>query len=209
MSSGNAFRNQQFNPYSTVSLALQVPVFNGLGRLNAVKQAEIQYKELQLNRENVESSLRMQVRLALDNIDKEVRQIASSEEGVRQAAKANEIMQKKLRDRERPHISTSADAELANTSAQLAYLQAIYNYLVSTKRTRHAPPDARTLSESPATIPQNKTHSIKSTHEKQCIFPLLAILVLAGCNGDKKKAEATAQSETVPTVRLGPSTVKP
>ncbi len=94
MSSGNAFRNQQFNPYSTVSLALQVPVFNGLGRLNAVKQAEIQYKELQLNRENVESSLRMQVRLALDNIDKEVRQIASSEEGVRQAAKANEIMQK-------------------------------------------------------------------------------------------------------------------
>ena len=50
MSSGNAFRNQQFNPYSTVSLALQVPVFNGLGRLNAVKQAEIQYKELQLNR---------------------------------------------------------------------------------------------------------------------------------------------------------------
>ena len=38
--------------------------------------------------------------------------------------------------------------------------------------------------------------------KKQCIFPLLAILVLAGCNGDKKKAEATAQSETVPTVRL-------
>ena len=64
MSSGNAFRNQQFNPYSTVSLALQVPVFNGLGRLNAVKQAEIQYKELQLNRENVESSLRMQVNIA-------------------------------------------------------------------------------------------------------------------------------------------------
>lgn len=131
MSSGNAFRNQQFNPYSTVSLALQVPVFNGLGRLNAVKQAEIQYKELQLNRENVESSLRMQVRLALDNIDKEVRQIASSEEGVRQAAKANEIMQKSFEIGAASYLNLR-DAELANTSAQLAYLQAIYNYLVST-----------------------------------------------------------------------------
>ena len=131
MSSGNAFRNQQFNPYSTVSLALQVPVFNGLGRLNAVKQAEIQYKELQLNRENVESSLRMQVRLALDNIDKEVRQIASSEEGVRQAAKANEIMQKSFEIGAASYLNLR-DAELANTSAQLAYLQAIYNYLLST-----------------------------------------------------------------------------
>ncbi len=131
MSSGNAFRNQQFNPYSTVSLALQVPVFNGLGRLNAVKQAEIQYKELQLNRENVESSLRMQVRLALDNIDKEVRQIASSEEGVRQAAKANEIIQKSFEIGAASYLNLR-DAELANTSAQLAYLQAIYNYLVST-----------------------------------------------------------------------------
>lgn len=131
MSSGNAFRNQQFNPYSTVSLALQVPVFNGFGRLNAVKQAKIQYKELQLNRENVESSLRMQVRLALDNIDKEVRQIASSEEGVRQAAKANEIMQKSFEIGAASYLNLR-DAELANTSAQLAYLQAIYNYLVST-----------------------------------------------------------------------------
>ncbi len=131
MSSGNAFCNQQFNPYSTVSLALQVPFFNGLGRLNAVKQAEIQYKELQLNRENVESSLRMQVRLALDNIDKEVRQIASSEEGVRQAAKANEIMQKSFEIGAASYLNLR-DAELANTSAQLAYLQAIYNYLVST-----------------------------------------------------------------------------
>ena len=131
MSSGNAFRDQRFNPYSTVSLALSVPIFNGLGRLNAVKQAEIQYKELQLNRENAESALRMQVRLALDNIDKEVRQISSSEEGVRQAAKANEIMQKSFEIGAASYLDLR-DAELANTSAQLAYLQAIYNYLVST-----------------------------------------------------------------------------
>ena len=131
MSSGNAFRDQRFNPYSTVSLALSVPIFNGLGRLNAVKQAEIQYKELQLNRENAESALRMQVRLALDNIDEEVRQISSSEEGVRQAAKANEIMQKSFEIGAASYLDLR-DAELANTSAQLAYLQAIYNYLVST-----------------------------------------------------------------------------
>lgn len=131
MSSGNPFNNQRFNPYSTVALAVSVPIFNGTGRLHAVKQAEIQRKELTLNKENVESSLNMQVRLALDNIDKEVRQIASSEEGVRQAAKANEIMQKSFEIGAASYLDLR-DAELANTSARLAYLQAIYNYLVST-----------------------------------------------------------------------------
>ena len=60
-----------------------------------------------------------------------VRQIASSEEGVRQAAKANEIMQKSFEIGAASYLNLR-DAELANTSAQLAYLQAIYNYLVST-----------------------------------------------------------------------------
>ena len=32
MSSGNALKNQIFNPYSNVALVLQVPIFNGLGR---------------------------------------------------------------------------------------------------------------------------------------------------------------------------------
>ena len=131
MSSGNAVRNQQFNPYSTVGLAIQVPIFNGLGRLNAVKQAKIQYNEMAYQRENLVNNLNMQVDLAMDNINKQVRQIKSSEDGVKQAAKAYEIMQKSFEIGAASYLNLR-DAEVANTSAQLAYLQAIYNYLVST-----------------------------------------------------------------------------
>lgn len=131
MSNGNPFRNQMFNPYSNVALALSVPIFNGTGRYQAVKQAEVQLKEMTFQRENLVNNLNMQVELALDNINKEVRQIASSEEGMKSAAKAYQIMQKSFEIGAASYLDLR-DAELANTSAQLAYLQSIYNYLVST-----------------------------------------------------------------------------
>lgn len=131
MSSGNALKNQIFNPYSNVALVLQVPIFNGLGRRSAVKQAKLQVQEMEFQRENLVNNLNMQVDLALDNINKQVRQIESSEQGVRQAAKAYEIMQKSFEIGAATYLNLR-DSELANTQAQLAYLQAIYNYLVST-----------------------------------------------------------------------------
>lgn len=131
LSNGNALRNQDFNPYSNVALALNVPIFSGGSRYYGVKGARLQVNELTLQREYLESSLKMQVDLALDNINREARQIASSEESVRQAAKALEIMQKSFEIGAASYLSLR-DAELADTSAKLAYYQAIYNYLVST-----------------------------------------------------------------------------
>ena len=131
MSSGNALKNQTFNPYSTVGLSLSVPIFSGGSKYSAVKQAQVQVRQLELQRENLVNSLNMQVDLALDNINKEIRQISSSEEGMRQAAKALEIMQRSFEIGAGSYLQLR-DSELANTSAQLTYLQAIYNYLVST-----------------------------------------------------------------------------
>ena len=131
MSSGNALKSQTFNPYSTVGLSLSVPIFSGGSKYSAVKQAQVQVRQLELQRENLVNSLNMQVDLALDNINKEIRQISSSEEGMRQAAKALEIMQRSFEIGAGSYLQLR-DSELANTSAQLTYLQAIYNYLVST-----------------------------------------------------------------------------
>lgn len=131
LSNGSPFKNQEFNPYSTVGLALNVPIFSGGARLNGVKQAQVQLKEMEFQREYLVNSLNMQVELALDNINREAEQIASSEESMKQAAKAHEIVQKSFEIGAASYLDLR-DSELANTTAQLAYFQSIYNFLVST-----------------------------------------------------------------------------
>lgn len=131
MSNGNALKNQTFNPYSNVALALNLPIFSGGRKLYALRQAQVQMTELDFQKENLTETLNMQVELAVDNINRQVRQIAASEEGMKQAAKAYQIMQKSFEIGAATYLNLR-DSELANTSARLAYLQSIYNYLVST-----------------------------------------------------------------------------
>lgn len=149
LSNGNAVKNQHFHPYSNVGLALSVPIFSGGSKYYGLKQARIAYKELELQRDNLVNSLRMQVELAIDNINKEIDQIATSEEGMRQAAKAYDIMQKSFEVGAATYLDLR-DSELANTTAQLAYFQSVYNYLASTSeldlllgRDEAIPADAR------------------------------------------------------------------
>lgn len=131
LSNGPMFRDVDFSPYSSLGVSLSIPVFSGGTKWYAMKQAQVQEKELELQRENLINSLNMQVDLALDNINKQAKQIDSSKEGVRQAKKAHDIMQKSFQIGAASYLELR-DSELADTSAQLAYLQSIYNYLVST-----------------------------------------------------------------------------
>ncbi len=131
LSNGSPFKNQSFNPYSNVSLAVNIPIFSGGSKYYALKQAQAQRLELDLQRENLINGLQMQVDLALDNINREVMQISSSEENVQQAEKAYTIMQKSFEIGAATYLNLR-DSELAKTSAQLAYYQSIYNYLCST-----------------------------------------------------------------------------
>lgn len=131
LSNGNMFKNIDLQPYSNVGIAVSVPIFSGGSRYYGLKGAKVQLAEMQLERENLERNLRMQVDLAIDNIDMEVKQIATSAEGVNQAVKAHQIMQKSFEIGAATYLDLR-DSELAETSAKLVYLQAIYNYLVST-----------------------------------------------------------------------------
>lgn len=130
ISNGSPFRNQEFNPYCNVGVALSIPIFSGLGRYNAVRQAQATRTELQFQRENLENTLNMQAQLAIETINLNAKQIDSSKEGMVQARKANQIMQKSFEIGAASYLELR-DSELANTSANLMYLQAIHNYLVS------------------------------------------------------------------------------
>lgn len=131
LSNGPMFKDVEFSPYSSVGISLSVPIFSGGTKWYQMKQAQVQEKELAFQKENLLNSLKMQVDLALDNINRQAKQIDSSKEGVHQAKKAHEIMQKSFQIGAASYLQLR-DSELADTSAQLAYLQAIYNYLVST-----------------------------------------------------------------------------
>ncbi|MCH5232357.1 MAG: TolC family protein [Muribaculaceae bacterium] len=130
LSNGSPIKNQQFNPYSYVGVSLSVPIFSGGSKLYGLKQAQVQLKELEIQKEYLINSLDMQVSLAIDNINREAAQIESSREGMEEAQKAYSIMQKSFEIGAASYLDLR-DAELANTSAQLAYFQAIYNYLIS------------------------------------------------------------------------------
>ena len=130
ITNGPIFRDIQWNPYSTVGLSLSLPIFQGGRRYYKQKQAEIAYREMSWQRDNLENSLKLQVQAQFDNMQKSVSQIETNKAGVEQAIKANEIMEKSFRIGAASFLNLR-DSETALMSAKLAYSQSIYNYLVA------------------------------------------------------------------------------
>lgn len=130
MSNGSPFKNFRWNPYSTVALSLSIPLFQGGQRVNRVKQAQVQVDQMRMQREDLERSVAMQVDVARDNIQLNVKQIASSSESVGQAERAHDIMQKSFEIGAASYLDLR-DSELALTQSRLAYYQTVYNYLVA------------------------------------------------------------------------------
>jgi len=130
MNNGSPFKDVRWTPYSTIGISLSVPIFSGGQRWNKVKAAKVQVDEMRFQRENLERTVAMQVQLAMDNIKKNVQQIASSSESVKQADRAHSIMEKSFDIGAASYLDLR-DSELALTQARLAYYQSIYNYLVA------------------------------------------------------------------------------
>lgn len=130
MSNGNPFANFQWNKSSSVGLSVAWPIFTGFQRKYKIKQAEIQAREMKWQRENLVRALHLQVEGEMDNINKSVKQIESSEGTVRQAQKASDIMQQSFKIGAASFIQL-LDTDDALMSARLGYYQAIYNYLIA------------------------------------------------------------------------------
>ena len=131
MNNGSLFATgKRWSPYSSVGLALSIPIFDGGGRWNTVKQNTIAARQLDWQRQNLERSVKMQADVAMDNIQLNVKQIASSALSVKQAQDAYRIICESF------DIGTASyldrrDSELSLTQSRLAYLQSIYNFLTA------------------------------------------------------------------------------
>lgn len=131
MANGALFATgNRWSPYSSVGVALSVPIFQGGGRLNTVKQNIIAVRQLEWQRQDLERTVRMQADIAIDNIQLNVKQIVSTALSVKQAEEAYRIICESF------DIGTASyldrrDSELSLTQSRLAYLQSIYNFLTA------------------------------------------------------------------------------
>lgn len=129
-SDGSPFKGLRWNPYSMIGLNLSLPIID-VRSVYATKQAKIQVDEMQWRKADLTRTINMQVDLAIDNINTNVKQIASCGESVRQAETAHGIARSSFEIGAASYLDLR-DAELALTRSRLAYYQAIYNYLVAT-----------------------------------------------------------------------------
>ena len=130
-SDGNPLRNFRWNPYSVVGLTLSVPIYQGGMRYNRIKQAKIQVDEMKWQRENLVNAVNTQVNVAYDNINLNLKQIASCGETVNQASVAHEIVAQSFEIGAATYLDLR-DAELSLTTARLSKVQAIYDYIIAT-----------------------------------------------------------------------------
>ena len=130
MSDGSPFKNFNWSPNSSVGISLSWTLFNGAQRYYKQKQAELSYKEMAWQRDNLNRSLEMQRQIQLDNIQKNVKQIETCTASVEQAVKANQIQEKSFKIGASTYLDLR-DSEDAVMSSKLAYYQAIYNFLVA------------------------------------------------------------------------------
>ena len=130
MSDGSPFKNFTWSPNSSVGITLSWTLFNGGQRYYKQKQAELQYKEMAWQRDNLNRTLEMQRQIQLDNIQKNVKQIETCTASVEQAVKANQIQEKSFKIGASTYLDLR-DSEDAVMTSKLSYYQAIYNYLVA------------------------------------------------------------------------------
>lgn len=128
----NDFKFSEYNwsPYSAVGLSLQIPIFAGGKRHNAVRQAKVQYDEFKIQQDNTERQLRIAIRQYLTQMETSTRNYNAALAGVETARKAYSIAQKSY-ELGKSTITDLNDAQLMLTQAMLGESQAIYNYIIA------------------------------------------------------------------------------
>lgn len=124
------FKDYRWNPYSTLGLSLNIPIFSGGRRYNSLKQTKVQIDQLALTRLDTERNLMVGVRQSVDKMRTGIRQYESACKSVDQARKGYDIAVKRY-DTGAGTLLEVNDSQLALTQSQLNRSQAVYSYLVA------------------------------------------------------------------------------
>ena len=123
------FKDYEWNPYSTVSLSVSVPLFK-YSNFSAMKKTNIQIAQMMQNRDYTARQLAMQQQSYLNSMAASAEQVSSNKEAIVQAQKGRDIAEK-LYEVGRGTVLELNSAEVALTQARLTYTQSIYDYLTA------------------------------------------------------------------------------
>ena len=109
---------------------MNIPIFAGLQRRSAIKQASLNLSNLKLQRENAERQLQVAVVQSLNNMQTNVKKYSAAAATVGQAQRGYEIAVKRY-EVGRGTLVDIDNSQLQLTQAELGRNSAIYNFMVS------------------------------------------------------------------------------
>ena len=124
------FENYRWTPYSYVGLSLNIPIFAGGQRHHAIKTAQLQAEELDIQKLETERRLRISIRQNLNTMETAMRSFDAADAALEASRKSYDIT---LASYEigGATLTDLNDAQLALTQAQLTAGQSIFNYLTA------------------------------------------------------------------------------
>ena len=125
-----SFKEFPWTPYSTAGLSLNIPIFAGGKRHQAIRQAKNQHQQVQLQVENTERQLKIAIRQNLNTMEMNMKSYYAAQNAVASAQKAYDIAEASYQVGRSTLIELN-DAQLALTQSRLAESQAIYNFVVA------------------------------------------------------------------------------
>lgn len=130
MANDVSFSQMQWTPYSYVGLSLNIPIFAGGKRYQAIRQAKNQYQQVQLQTLNTERQLKIAIRQSLNTMETNMKSYYAAKDAVTAAQKGYDITEKSYQVG-RSTLLELNDAQLALTQAKLSESQAIYNFVTA------------------------------------------------------------------------------
>ena len=124
------FSEFKWTPYSYVALSLNIPIFAGGKRYQAIRQAKNQYQQVQLQTLNTERQLKIAIRQSLNTMEMNMKSYYAAQDAVAAAQKAYDIAEASYKVGRSTLIELN-DAQLALTQAQLSESQAVYNFVTA------------------------------------------------------------------------------
>jgi outer membrane protein TolC len=127
---GDVFDGDAWRDSWNITLALQVPIFDGLGTRAKVKQAESGYRQIQLGMEQLRDGIGLEVRAAYFAFQESRELLTAQEQTVEQAKESLRIANLRYENGMITNIELM-DAELAFTQAQTNRFNALHDYIIA------------------------------------------------------------------------------